>query len=75
MQVEHIRLTLGLKALGFQPFESTSLSKFVVSDVFNLHPYTADEVEELAEVQGVNKYRLPPVNHPAVSRCRLNTSG
>ena len=28
VQVEHIRLTPGLKALGFQPVESTSLSKF-----------------------------------------------
>ena len=30
----------GLKALGFQPVESTSLSKVLVSDV-NLHPYNA----------------------------------
>ena len=41
VQVEHIRLTLVLKALGCQPVESTSPFKVLVSDV-NLHPYTAD---------------------------------
>ena len=38
VQVEHIRLTLGLKALGFQHVESTSPFKLLLSDV-NLHPY------------------------------------
>ena len=40
VQVEHIRLTLVLKAHGFQPVESTSPFKVLVSDVFNLHPYS-----------------------------------
>ena len=30
-----------MKALGCQPVESASLFKVLVSDVFNLHPYTA----------------------------------
>ena len=39
-QVEHIRLTLALKAIGCQPVESTHpLSKFWFSDV-DLHPCT-----------------------------------
>ena len=38
-----IRLTLGLKALGCHPIESTSPFKVVVSDVvINLHPYSVD---------------------------------
>ena len=32
VQVEHIRLNPGLKALGCQPVERTSLSKVLVSD-------------------------------------------
>ena len=43
MQVEHIRLTLGLKALGFQPVESTSLSKLWFQ-IVDLHPYTTAAV-------------------------------
>ena len=39
MQVENIRLTPGLKALGFQLLESTSPFKVMVSDDVSLHPY------------------------------------
>ena len=39
MQVEHIRLTLGLKAPGFNQLKVHPSFKVLVSDVFNLHPY------------------------------------
>ena len=44
VQVEHIRLILGLKALGFHTFNQLKvhpLSKFWFSDVVNLHPYSS----------------------------------
>ena len=53
VQVEHIRLTLGLKALGFQPVESTYLSKFWFQ-IVNLHPYTK-KGEELTKVTTFEK--------------------
>ena len=44
VQVEHISLTLDLKALGFQLVESASPFKVLVSDVVNLHPYIGEGV-------------------------------
>ena len=38
VQVEHIRVDPGLKALGCQPVESTSLSKVLVSDLSTCTP-------------------------------------
>ena len=37
-----VQVDPGLKALGFQPVESTSPFKVLVSDDVNLHPYTAE---------------------------------
>ena len=50
VQVDH-QVDPGLKALGFQPVESTSLSKFWFQMV-NLHPYI--QVEDFAPVDADN---------------------
>ena len=46
----------GLKGTWFQPVESTSPFKVLVSDVFNLHPYKAEEAE--IEESGAAAVRL-----------------
>ena len=43
-----------MKALGCQPVESASLSKFLVSDV-NLHPYTKKSWKNIANLSGGEK--------------------
>ena len=62
-----------MKALGCQPVEITSLSKVLVSDVVNLHPYI--------EVKGVSlkdKFsamaRIEEVEEAKVGRCKLDPS-
>ena len=63
VQVEHIRLTLGLKAFGCQPVESTSPFKVLVSSV-NLHPYVARGVP----APGLDQSRTG-ANKTMVGRC------
>ena len=68
MQVEHIRLTLGLKAkhLVCQPVEKyISLSNFMVSDDVNLHPY----IESLEALNPTPPGQALPVRR---RRCKLD---
>ena len=74
---DDIRLTLGLKALGFNvfnPVESTSLFQKFWFQFVNLHPYTAGRLVDVgpsadagAEAKAFRAFW--------VRRCRLNTSG
>ena len=51
-----IKLTLGLKALGCQPVESTSPFKVLAFRWVNLHPYSAEEA--LAKAEAKSKFAL-----------------
>ena len=72
VQVEHIRLTLVLKALGCQPVESNIPFKLMVSDDINLHPYSSGDESDAALAEtargGAVRRKLDPgLKAPPVS--------
>ena len=64
-----------MKALGFQPVESTSLSKFWFQ-IVNLHPYNVVGADAgFMNSGGVRAKKTYTDGTITVRRCRLNTSG